>query len=100
MSEYLVVLAPAAEDDVRDGFLWYRERNALAANAFRTEVFDAIDRIADAPLGRPADDDGNRHRVLRRFPYSVYYEVLGDTVTILAVAHHRRRPGFWRTAQR
>jgi plasmid stabilization system protein ParE len=97
VSGYVVQLAPAAEGDIGDAFLWYRERNALVADAFRAEVFDAIDRIAKAPLSRAADEEGNRKRVLKRFPYSVFYEVLGSTVTILAVAHHRRRPDYWRS---
>lgn len=95
--DYVVQLAPAAEGDIGDAFLWYRERNALIADAFRAEVFDTIDRIADAPLAKGADEEGNRKRVLHRFPYSVIYEVLGSTVTILAVAHHRRKPGYWRS---
>jgi toxin ParE1/3/4 len=97
VSDYVVELAPAAEGDIGDAFLWYRERNALAPDAFRAEVFDAIDGIAEAPLSRAADEEGNRKRVLRRFPYSVFYEVLGSTVNILAVAHHRRRPNYWRS---
>jgi len=99
VSDYVVELAPAAEGDIGDAFLWYRERNALAADAFRAEVFDAIDRIAEAPLSRTTDEEGNRKRVLRRFPYSVFYKVLGSTVTILAVAHHRRRPNYWRSSK-
>jgi plasmid stabilization system protein ParE len=76
-------------------FFWYRARNALIADAFRATVFDTIDRIAEAPLAKAADDEGNRRRVLHRFPYSVIYEVSGDKVIILAVAHHRRKPGYW-----
>jgi toxin ParE1/3/4 len=34
--------------------------------------------------------------VLHRFPYSVIYEVQEHTVTALAVAHHRRLPGYWK----
>ena len=96
MTRFVAVLAPGAESDIAQAFAWYRERNALVAQAFRSEVFDAIDRIAAAPLGRPEDDEGNRNRVLHRFPYTVHYEVVKTTVTILAVAHHRRRPGYWR----
>ena len=96
MSRYVVEIAPLSERDLRDAFAWYRERSAVAAYAFRTEAFDAIDRIAIAPLGKAADDEGNRRRVLHRFPYSVVYEVLDNTVTILAVTHHRRKPGYWR----
>ena len=70
MNRFGVELAPGAEADIREAFTWYRERNALIADAFRAEVFDSIERIADAPLTRPADESGNRKRVLRRFPYS------------------------------
>ena len=55
MSGYTVEIAPGAEGDIADAFLWYRERNALIADAFRAEVFQAIDRLAERPLGKPAD---------------------------------------------
>lgn len=99
MSGYVVEIAPAAEADIHDAFVWYRDRNALIADAFRTEVFDVVDRIGEAPLAKAADEDGNRKRVLHRFPYSVIYEVQGNTVTVVAVAHHRRKPGYWMSKQ-
>lgn len=33
--------------------------------------------------------------VLRRFPYTVHYEFNASAVTVLAVAHQRRRPRYW-----
>lgn len=97
MNAYRVEIAPAAERDIQGAYFWYAERNTLSADAFRTEVLDAIDRVGDSPLGKAADALGNRRRVLHRFPYSVVYEVTQSTVTILAVAHHRRLPGYWRS---
>jgi toxin ParE1/3/4 len=97
VSAYHLEIAPDAERDIRESFHWYFDRNQLIADAFRTEVFDVIDRVALGPLGRAADALGNRHRVLHRFPYSVVYEVAENTVTILAVAHHRRLPDYWRS---
>jgi toxin ParE1/3/4 len=95
VTPYDVVISAAAESDIEASFLWYRDRNALIAVAFRAEVFAVIDAIAESPLSRPPDDEGSRRRVVHRFPYSVYYEVLDRMVTILAVAHHRRKPGYW-----
>jgi plasmid stabilization system protein ParE len=95
VSEVTVVLAPGAENDIAEAFGWYQERNATAANAFRAEVFETIDHLVEAPLSWPSDDEGNRKRVVKRFPYTVWFEVVGSTVTVLAVAHHRRRPGYW-----
>ena len=99
MSAYKLEIAPGAERDIADAFAWYRERNAMIADAFRAGVFDTIQRIAEKPLAKAVDEQGNRKRVLHRFPYSVVYEVLGSTVTVLAIAHHRRMPGYWRPAQ-
>jgi toxin ParE1/3/4 len=31
-----------------------------------------------------------------RFPYRVVYVVLGADIDVLAVAHAKRRPGYWR----
>ena len=95
MSDFVVVIAPAAERDIADAFLWYRERNTLVADGFRAEVVGVVERISARPLSTPANANGNRYRVLKRFPYSVFYEVTGNIVTILAVAHHRRRPDYW-----
>ena len=96
MTEFHVVLAPLTENDVAEAFAWYKERSATAADAFRTQVFAVLDRLGHDPLSWPADEDGNRRRVVKRFPFSVWFEVQGQTVTVLAVAHHRRRPSYWR----
>ena len=85
----------AAEADAREASLWYFERSPLAADAFRTEVFDTIDGLANSADTWPADENGVRRCVLKRFPYTVFYEVSEQTVTVLAVAHQRRRPGYW-----
>ncbi len=69
MSDFTVVLAPAAEQDVADAFLWYRQRNAHAADGFRTEVFDAMDRGRIDLLLHA--DDGN---VPANFPRQAIFE--------------------------
>lgn len=37
-----------------------------------------------------------RRVLVRRFPFSLLYRIESDEVLIVAVAHVRRRPGFWR----
>ena len=41
-------------------------------------------------------EDGSRRLLLRHFPYAVYFDIDGATVYVLAVAHQRRAPGYWR----
>jgi plasmid stabilization system protein ParE len=95
VSEFKVFVLPDAEAEITAAFTWYLERNAHAADAFRTEVFQVVDSLTDAPTKWKLNEDGTRRRVLRHFPYTVYFEVEGDAVFILAVAHQRRAPGYW-----
>jgi hypothetical protein len=37
-----------------------------------------------------------RRAPLRRFPFGVIYVVMEDIFWVVAVAHARRRPGYWR----
>ena len=53
-------------------------------------------RVATAPLQGSAYFFGTRRFILRRFPYSTVYVALDVYGHVLAVAHHRRRPGYWR----
>ena len=48
-----------------------------------------------APLARRGPGAGRAPLLLRRFPFAIGYVVEDDTVTVLAIAHLRRRPGYW-----
>jgi plasmid stabilization system protein ParE len=76
---------------------WYRERSTRAAAAFEAEISHAMNRIAAAPDRYPRYVDESRRILLRRFPYAIVYRVHADSIEIVAVAHGRRRPGYWRT---
>ena len=57
----------------------------------------AFDEIQDAPLSYALwrADRPYRKKVLTRFPYVVFFRAEGNAIEIVAVAHARRRPGFW-----
>lgn len=76
---------------------WYAERNVLSGEAFVAELDRAVDNIARTPETWPLYLHGTRRYLLRRFPFSVVYRARVDLVQIVAVAHARRRPGYWRT---
>jgi plasmid stabilization system protein ParE len=87
---------PEARADFRNAIGWYRERSATVAAEFRTAVSDVIHRILQSPQRWPEYLYGTRRFVLQRFPFSVIYLDDLETITIVAVAHGKRRPGYWR----
>ncbi|MFH1630177.1 MAG: type II toxin-antitoxin system RelE/ParE family toxin [Pseudomonadota bacterium] len=96
MSSRKIDVHPEAVAEARAAAEWYRERSDSAANAFLAEIDHAIERISRGPEVWPLYVQGTRRFLLHRFPFSVVYrEVLGN-IQIVAVAHAKRRPGYWK----
>lgn len=90
-----VRLSDDAIAEARAAFAWYRERNPQAADAFLRELDHATESIGHSPDAWPPYLGGTRRRLLRRFPFSLVYRMRGDQAEVIAVAHQRRRPGYW-----
>ena len=90
-------LAPEAERDLVEGSLYYsRAANADLARAFILEFERSTALLSKQPeLGAPWRGQVCRFP-LRRFPYSIVYDLSQGRIRILAVAHQSRKPGFWR----
>lgn len=76
---------------------WYQARSSSAAEAFVADLDHAIKRISDGPARWPSFVHGTRRYLLRTFPFQVVYRTVGTTVQVIAVAHGRRKPGYWKT---
>lgn len=90
-----VSLHPEARAELRDVRRWYYERSPLSAIAFAHAVDNAVSRILEAPNSFPSGDHGTRKFVLQRFPFNIFYRPDEAKIVIVAVAHQKRRPGYW-----
>ena len=88
-------LHPGAEEDYLHSLAWYRERNFSAAEKFDNAFWHAIHAVEDAPERWPVYFSDFRRYTLHQFPFSLVYRVEPSRVFLLAVAHGRRRPGYW-----
>jgi plasmid stabilization system protein ParE len=87
---------PEAKEEFRSAIRWYRDQSTITSTSFRKNVSGAIRQIAEAPKRWPVYLHGTRRFVLQRFPFSVVYLDDPDLVTIIAVAHGKRKPGYWK----
>lgn len=90
---------PEATKEAEEARDWYADRSLHAAAAFLDELDKAIETVIDAPERWPQYFFGTRRYVLHRYPFLLVYRVVDDTVQFLAVAHGRRRPGYWEDRQ-
>ena len=91
-------LSPDAEEDLNQAAAYYRAQvSAALAASFLDEFERAARLIVEYPgLGTPSSG-GRCLMPLRRFPFSLLYRAVGQDILISAVAHQRRRPGYWRS---
>ena len=97
---YRVRFAPEAEVDLDDAVRWYERQRAGLGLALVAEVNEVVSGIERWPqLGALVPDVEtaitSRRIPVRRFPYYVVWVVIDDLIYIVAVAHNRRRPGYW-----
>jgi plasmid stabilization system protein ParE len=95
-----VRLHPEAAGDLTSAGDWYEQQLSGLGADLADEVDHALEAIAERPMTWPlwpgiGEAAGVRRFLLARFPFAVGYVVEGDEVVVLAVAHLRRRPGFW-----
>jgi plasmid stabilization system protein ParE len=85
-----------AQEEINEAFEWYFQRSPGAAEAFLTEIGASMAQIASHPQMYPPYTKNTRRRVLSAFPYSLIFQEKDDSVLVVAVAHAKRRPGYWR----
>ena len=95
MSEWHLWLHPDAEIDAINGYQWYADRNPSAADSFRSAIKTGGRIIARDPFVWPEHKYGSRKYKLKQFPYKIIYIVEDDQIQVVAIAHDRRRPGYW-----
>jgi len=90
---------PDAVDEARVAREWYADRSESASFGFVAELDRVVAAIAEAPSRCSTYLHGTRRCLFRRYPFFVVYRVQGEIIQVIAVAHGRRRPGYWRERQ-
>jgi plasmid stabilization system protein ParE len=86
-----------AKAELLDALAYYNRRTPGAGDRLLEDVLETADRVCEAPDRWPVDDDGYRRSRLLVFPYALRYGVAADgNIDIVAVAHAKRAPGYFR----
>ena len=86
---------PEARAELREAGRWYYERSPLTATSFAHAVDNSVARIVETPTQHPLAEHGTRKLILQRFPFNIFYLARESDIVIVAVAHQKRRPGYW-----
>jgi toxin ParE1/3/4 len=85
-----------ADLELNDAADYYDRESPGLGSTFLDEVSSGFGQIRAYPDAAAEVARGIRMLVLARFPYALIYEVRGNAIRVLAVAHQRKRPYYWR----
>jgi plasmid stabilization system protein ParE len=87
---------PEAETEFAHIVEFYSERRPRLAIEFARAVEEVVGFIRNNPDAGTPIRGVLRRWLVRRFPYSMIYREEEHRLYVLALAHHRQGPGYWR----
>jgi plasmid stabilization system protein ParE len=91
----LLAYHPSSESEIESAHDRYRRQSLQAGDGFYEELIPALDHIRDHPNLCSRYLFGTQRLVLSRYPYSIVFRERLHDIQIVAVAHAKRRPGYW-----
>jgi len=88
-------LTPAAEE-LTEASQFYESKSAGLGTDFLDAVQQTVDVLRRQPLIGQEVGMGLRKALTHTFPFTIIYSPEEKEILIVAVAHQRRKPGYWR----
>jgi plasmid stabilization system protein ParE len=89
---------PEAELELIEAGLYYELEVPGLGARFEAEVRQATALLLEQPeLGHSTGNGDLRQLVLYRFPFTIIYAASRESLYVVALAHHKRLPGYWRS---
>lgn len=86
-----------AEAEVDEAIAYFDAQREGLGDRFEQDLMETVAFVTERALaGKPLTKQVRKFR-LRRFRYNLIYVVEAREIVIVAVAHQRRRPGYWRS---
>ena len=89
---YALRFLPQVETDVSSGRTWYGGRAPGLGEEFLRVFYACAEELTGNPQMYPKVHRGFRRRLLRRFPYAIYFRIEGDRVVVFGLFHCARDP--------
>jgi hypothetical protein len=83
---------PEIEEDVMDGYLWYKAKSSELGNDFLQMFYSYANDIMWNPLIYPRVFKEFRRCLIKRFPYSIYFTIIENQIFVVGFFHCSRDP--------
>ena len=90
-----LIINPDAEIDLDQARSWYNTQRTFLGDEFLECVEEALEQIRQMPKTPRKVYLVLRRKLVRRFPYAIFYRIDDDQITVVAVYHCKRDPKGW-----
>ena len=87
---------PAAAADIERAYVWYERERPGLGEEFLAEVFTSVQAVLARPEVFPILHRQTRRALVRRFPYALFFRMMGERIVFVACFHVRRSPSVWK----
>jgi toxin ParE1/3/4 len=95
-----VIIHGEAIEELDGAVAYYEDQKVGLGLDFLVEVEQALGKIQQNPnLGAVYKVTGLRRYVIQQFPFLIFYAELEEYIWVVAIAHGKRRPDYWRRRQ-
>jgi len=82
----------AIEEDLASNYNWFEQKQLGLGNDFLNEFYSITESIEIRPYLNSILYNNIRRKLMKKFPYAIYYVIQGNFVLIIGVFHFARNP--------
>ena len=86
---------PEAKSELDDAINYYETQSYGLGLSFKNEAKSTIQRLSIFPTAWTQIKPNIRRCIMHKFPYNVLYSIEKDSILVIAIAHHHRKPRYW-----
>lgn len=90
-----VIFDPDARLEFLSTAQYYEDCQIGLGQRFNSAVEFAVNQISEAPFRYRIIRAPFRRYLLQKFPFSIIYSIEPNHIRIIAIAHTKRKPGYW-----
>ncbi|MCP4344654.1 MAG: type II toxin-antitoxin system RelE/ParE family toxin [Desulfobacterales bacterium] len=91
-----VIIHKDAKSELFEAIAWHDAKSYRLGLDFAREVERAIQYIREDPKRWPEKKNKTRRYLLQKFPYAIFYIDRKDDIWVVAIAHTKRKPYYWK----
>lgn len=89
---YTLQFLPEVEEDVINGYAWYETKSRGLGEDFLRMFYASSNELSWNPLFYPKVYQDFRRRLIRRFPYAIYFTIEDYRIIVVGFFHCARSP--------